>query len=46
MNLYAQLNGRDASACRDCGGDCAGACPYGVDIQPKLFQVHDLLTLA
>ena len=46
MNLYAHLNGKDASPCHDCGGDCAGACPYGIDIQPKLFQVHDLLTLA
>jgi predicted aldo/keto reductase-like oxidoreductase len=46
MNMYAQLSGKDASPCRDCGGDCSGACPYGVDIQPKLFYVHDLLTLA
>ena len=46
MELYAELSGNDASPCRDCRGDCAGACPYGIDIQPKLFQVHDLLTLA
>jgi predicted aldo/keto reductase-like oxidoreductase len=46
MTLYAGLEGEDASACRDCAGDCAGACPYGIDIQPNMLQVHDLLTPA
>jgi predicted aldo/keto reductase-like oxidoreductase len=46
MELYAGLNGRDALACSDCAGDCEGACPHGVDIQPNMLQVHDLLTLA
>jgi len=45
MTLYADLEGKDAAACRDCAGECAGACPYGVDILPSMLQVHDLLTL-
>jgi predicted aldo/keto reductase-like oxidoreductase len=46
MSLYAALEGAGASACLDCSGHCAGACRYGIDIQPNLAQVHDLLTLA
>jgi len=46
MTKYAGLESRDASACRHCAGDCAGACPYGIDIQPNMLQVHDLLTFA
>jgi aryl-alcohol dehydrogenase-like predicted oxidoreductase len=46
MTKYAGLVRNDASACRSCVGDCAGACPYGIDIQPNMLQVHDLLTLA
>jgi aryl-alcohol dehydrogenase-like predicted oxidoreductase len=45
MKLYARLQGRNAGACRDCAGDCGGACPYGIDILPNMLQVHDLLTL-
>ena len=46
MSLYAGLEGPGASACLDCAGHCAGACRYGIDIQPSLAQVHNLLTLA
>jgi predicted aldo/keto reductase-like oxidoreductase len=46
MTLYSSLGGKDASACADCAGECAGACPFGIDIQPNMLQVHDLLTLA
>ncbi|UCF21347.1 MAG: aldo/keto reductase [Gemmatimonadota bacterium] len=46
MSLYAGLKGKGASVCSDCLGDCAGACPHGIDIQPNMLQVHDLLTLA
>jgi predicted aldo/keto reductase-like oxidoreductase len=46
MSKYAALEGPGASPCLDCRGDCSGACPYGVDIQTNLLQVHDLLTLA
>jgi predicted aldo/keto reductase-like oxidoreductase len=46
MELYAGLRGSNAAACRDCAGDCSGACPYGIDILPSMLQVHDLLTLA
>jgi len=46
MTKYAGLGSNDASACRNCAGDCAGACPYGIDIRPNMLQVHDLLTLA
>jgi predicted aldo/keto reductase-like oxidoreductase len=46
MSLYAGLGGPDASPCQDCVGHCSGACRYGIDIQPNMLQVHDLLTLA
>lgn len=46
MSLYAGLEGAGASACENCEGHCDGACPYGIDIQPSLAQVHSLLTLA
>jgi predicted aldo/keto reductase-like oxidoreductase len=46
MTQYAGLEGKNASACSDCAGDCSGACPYGVDILPNMLQVHDLLTFA
>jgi len=46
MSLYDGLEGSDASACLDCPGHCAGACRFGIDIQPSLLQVHGLLTLA
>jgi ferredoxin len=48
MSKYAalELEGRGASPCLDCEGQCAGACRYGLDIQTNMLQVHDLLTLA
>ena len=46
MTKYAGLQGNDATPCLDCAGDCDGACPHGLDIQPNMLQVHDLLTLA
>ena len=46
MSLYAGLSGPGASPCRDRAGHCAGACRHGIDIQPNMLQVHDLLTLA
>ena len=46
MSLYAGLEGPGASACLDCPGHCEGACRFGIDIQPNLLQVHNLLTLA
>jgi predicted aldo/keto reductase-like oxidoreductase len=46
MSLYAGLDGKDASPCSGCGGDCAGTCPHGIDILANMLQVHDLLTLA
>jgi len=46
MSLYSGLEGPGASACLDCSGHCAGACRFGIDIQPSLLQVHNLLTLA
>jgi predicted aldo/keto reductase-like oxidoreductase len=46
MSAYAALDGPGAAPCKDCAGHCAGACRYGLDIQPKMLQVHDLLTLA
>jgi aryl-alcohol dehydrogenase-like predicted oxidoreductase len=46
MSEYAALDGSGAAPCRDCAGLCAGACRYGLDIQPNMLQVHNLLTLA
>jgi predicted aldo/keto reductase-like oxidoreductase len=46
MSQYEALDGTGASPCKDCAGLCAGACPYGLDIQRKMLQVHHLLTLA
>ncbi len=46
MGRYAELKGLSAGSCSDCVGHCAGACRYGIDIQPNMLQVHDLLTLA
>jgi hypothetical protein len=44
MSAYATL-GRPGAACTDCVGYCAGACRYGVAIQPTMLQAHRLLTL-
>jgi predicted aldo/keto reductase-like oxidoreductase len=46
MAKYAALGGTGAEPCKTCAGFCAGACPYGVGIQPNMFHVHNLLTLA
>lgn len=46
MSSYMALDGLDAAPCRDCGGSCSGACPYGLAIQPNMLHVHELLTLA
>jgi predicted aldo/keto reductase-like oxidoreductase len=46
MSRYAALEGAGAAPCKDCAGLCAGACPYGLRIQPTMLQVHDLLTLS
>jgi predicted aldo/keto reductase-like oxidoreductase len=45
MSKYAALEGSGASPCLDCRGDCQDACPYGLDVQTTMFQVHSLLTL-
>jgi ferredoxin len=46
MSAYAALDGPRAAPCKDCMGLCAGACRHGLDIQPNMLQVHNLLTLA
>jgi predicted aldo/keto reductase-like oxidoreductase len=45
MSEYAALTGSGAAPCRDCAGLCAGACRYGLNIQPNMLQAHNLLTL-
>jgi aryl-alcohol dehydrogenase-like predicted oxidoreductase len=45
MSEYAAL-GSGAAPCTDCAGLCAAACPYGLAIQFKMLQAHELLTLA
>jgi predicted aldo/keto reductase-like oxidoreductase len=46
MERYAHLAGANGSACAHCSAPCAGACPFGVDVQPQMLQAHALLTLA
>ena len=46
MKLYSRLSATETTACDRCAGECAGACPYGIDILPSLLQAHDMLTLA
>jgi aryl-alcohol dehydrogenase-like predicted oxidoreductase len=46
MSAYAALDGPGAAPCKDCTGLCAGACRYGLAIQPMMLQAHNLLTLA
>ena len=46
MSEYAAVDGSGAAPCKDCSGLCAGACRYGLAIQPNMLHVHDLLTLA
>jgi predicted aldo/keto reductase-like oxidoreductase len=46
MLKYSALEGPGASPCFDCEGQCAGACPHGLDIQTNMLQVHNLLTMA
>lgn len=46
MAKYAALDGKAASHCLDCRGECEGACPHGLDIRTTMLQVHTLLTLS
>ncbi len=46
MSEYAALDGPGAAPCKDCAGLCAGACRYGLYIQPNMLRAHNLLTLA
>jgi predicted aldo/keto reductase-like oxidoreductase len=46
MTKYARLAGDGGSPCTACRGDCAGACPFGVNIQKNMLRAHGLLTLA
>jgi predicted aldo/keto reductase-like oxidoreductase len=46
MTKYARLGDRDGSACAGCSGPCAGACPYGVNVQAQVLRAHGLLTMA
>ncbi len=45
MSRYAALRGSNGSACFDCSVPCAGACPYGFQIQPQMCKAHSMLTL-
>jgi predicted aldo/keto reductase-like oxidoreductase len=46
MSRYAGLEGPGAGSCSACAGECAGACPYGIHVQPSMLRAHELLTLA
>jgi predicted aldo/keto reductase-like oxidoreductase len=47
MRMYAALPGsRTAARCRDCGGPCEGACPFGRRLRPELAEADRLLRLS
>ncbi|MBN2184676.1 MAG: aldo/keto reductase [Candidatus Krumholzibacteriota bacterium] len=46
MGLYASLpEEKKASRCSDCAGQCAGSCPYGLEIKSRLIMAHGELTV-
>jgi predicted aldo/keto reductase-like oxidoreductase len=44
MRLYANLE-KNASVCASCSAPCTGACPFGIPIQERMAQAHQLLRL-
>lgn len=45
MSKYAKLGERNASLCYTCGTNCAGVCPYGVNISYQMARAHNLLSI-
>jgi predicted aldo/keto reductase-like oxidoreductase len=47
MRLYNELpSAATAAVCRDCSGDCEGACPFGRQIRAGLVDAHERLNWA
>ena len=44
MRLYSQLE-KKADACASCAAPCTGSCPYGLPIQERMQEAHELLSL-
>jgi aryl-alcohol dehydrogenase-like predicted oxidoreductase len=44
MRLYSQLE-KQADVCASCAAPCTGACPYGLPIQERMKEAHELLSL-
>jgi len=42
IELYAKLE-KNAAACLGCSAPCTGACPFGIPIQQRMLDTHDLL---
>lgn len=47
MRLYGELPpGTTAEVCRDCSGECEGACPFGREVRAGLVDAHERLSWA
>ncbi len=46
MAKYAKLSQDTCSSCLDCEAPCIGHCPHGVNVQARLIDARQLLTLA
>ncbi len=47
MRLYSELpSGSTAEVCRNCSGECDGACPFGRDVRDGLVDAHERLSWA
>jgi predicted aldo/keto reductase-like oxidoreductase len=45
MSRYSALQSANGAACVDCSAPCAGACPHGFQIKPRMLDAHSMLTL-
>ena len=46
MRYYSELpEPQKAASCQTCTGNCAAACPYGLDIRTRLQQAHEILSV-
>jgi predicted aldo/keto reductase-like oxidoreductase len=45
MDYYAEMEaGKKPTGCAECSGHCEKACPYGIEIRPRLLHSHDILS--
>jgi len=46
IGYYADLEPeRKPAGCAGCAGPCEKACPYGLQVRPRLLHAHDILTV-